>query len=1040
MESKGRGGFSISSVVASALLLLIVLATGGAVNAQATATLKGTVTDASGASVPGAKIVLRNQASGVEWNTQSDGAGLYLLPDLPVGRYQITVSATNFRTSVVRDIILDAAATITQDVQLKVGAAAQEVVVTAEAPVIDSSTITLGEVVDQKTTQEIPLNGRHFTDLSFLTAGTVTPPSNGFLSQPIRGQGIFGLNTAGQREDTVNFMVNGINMNDMVQNQITFQPSINTVSEFKFDNSVPSAMYGRNSGAVVNIATRSGTNEFHGEAFEFLRNSDMDARNYFNFSGVPQSTLKRNNFGAALGGPIKKDKAHFFLSYEGLRHRQGLTVLSQVLSPAQRTQAMATGDAAVQALLPLIPAGGPPNAQGNSFFSGNSVAPVNIDQGTADVDVTLTNNDRLHGYVAIQEDKRQEPLFPTVGDTLPGWGDIRQSRRQIGTISEDHIFSPSVTNSVRFGYNRIHITFTPAQLLTASAFNIDSGVTAANGLPEIDVGGEALDFGGPVAEPQGRGDLTFVLGDNVTWLKGRHAFNFGTEVRRMYNNNFSEDNSSFNFTNIAAFIADTPNLYQLRGFTANRILSPTYDFYVEDSFKWRPNVTFQLGVRYDWYSTPSEANDRFVVFDPTTVSLNQIGTPGFGQPFHTNDLNFQPRLGVVWDPFSNGKTVVRAAYGILTDEPITGIVTGLNANPPFATPLTAAGGVSMLNAATVAGLAGLAPTTIDRNFDNPYVQEWNLNIEQRLSNSLGLTVAYVGSEGTHLRVAENLNQFELVSGALVRPFPTLSPDSPIRAGSKIGNIVEAASPGTSNYEGLWVTVNKRFSNGLQFLTSYTFSKSIDDVSQNNNTVLLQNSLNLAGNRALSDFDTRHHFVFSGFYSFPFKQNRLVSGWQVGVISTAQTGNPLFVVTGVTGFTGLTALRPDIIGPVGTGVSVSVTGPTPTVQYFNNASNLVVPCTNPASAVTCHFGDLGRNAFTGPGFLDTDFSLIKDTKLTERLNLQFRFEAFDVFNEVNFGNPVLNIQSGSFGDITSTRFPNGDQGSSRQLQAALKLQF
>jgi hypothetical protein len=1090
-RSKSLGVFATSHFF-SLLLIALSFALCPLASAQSTAVLRGSVIDPSGAAVVHAKVVVRNQATGAEWNNESDSDGLFVVPALPPGTYAITVSAEGFQTAIVSNLVLDVSTTVTQTIQLQVGKLSQQVTITAESPVIDNSTVTIGQVVDQKTVQEIPLNGRHFLDLGFLTAGSVTAPANGFLSQPIRGQGSFAFNTAGQREDTVNIMVNGINLNDMVQNQLVFQPSINTVAEFKVDNSVPSAEYGRNVGAVVNIATRSGTNDFHGEAFEFLRNSDLDARNFFNTKGVPQSTLKRNNFGAALGGPIKKNRAHFFISYEGLRHRQGLTVNALVLNQAQLDQVAATSDATVKSLVQnFIPPGNFTDSKGNAFFRGSSVAPVNIDQGTADVDVQLTSSDRLHGYFALQQDLRQEPLFPTVGDTLPTWGDIRQSRRQIVTLSEDHIFGPSLTNTFRVGYSRIHITFTPAQLLNSGDFGIDSGVTSSIGLAELNIGGTgALDFGGPTGEPQGRGDTTFVIGDNLSWLKGRHALVFGIELRRFYNNNFSQDPSRFVFNSITDFINDAPASYTLGGFTANRILSPTYDWFVQDSFKWRSNVTLQLGLRYSWYSTPTEADNRFVVFDPGTDSLNQIGTPGFGQPFHTNNLNFQPRLGIVWDPFSNGKTVVRAGYGILTDEPITGIVTNLNANPPFAQPLTAtptaANMLSLMNASTVAGFSGLAPTTINRHFDNPYVQEWNLNIERQITPSLGLTAAYVGSEGTHLRVARNLNQFELESGAdcatvspcLVRPFPTLSAGSPIRPGAGLGNIIDADSPGTSSYNALWLTLNKRFSHGLQFNTSYTFSKSFDDVSQNNNTVLLQNSLDVRDARGLSDFDARHRFVLSGFYQLPFHSNRFVEGWQFGLINVLQSGNPLFVVTGITQFTGTTgsgALRPDLLQPVHpTGHSAqwfsnnitcatytgSLAGilpppaPQPALPDCATTPNaaFAVPCTfsnvQKATAATsfvlqpttCHFGDLPRNAFTGPHFFNTDFSILKNTKLTERFTLQFRADFFDIFNQANFGNPTLNVQSGTFGDITSTRFPTGDSGSSRQLQFALKLLF
>jgi hypothetical protein len=1049
--------FSLPIRISGGLILVLLVFAGAASQAfaQSTAVLKGTVTDASGAAVASARVVVKNQASGVAWNTQSDEAGSFLVPSLPIGKYQVTVTAAGFQTAVMQDILLQTATTVTQNVQLQIGQVSQQVTVTVETPVIDSSTITMGQVIDQKTTQEIPLNGRHFVDLSLLTPGTVTPPQNGFLTAPLRGQGSFAFNTAGQREDTINFLVNGVNLSDMVQNQITFQPSINTVAEFKIDNSTYSAQYGRNSGAIVNIATRSGTNGFHGEVFDFLRNSAMDARNFFNPVGVTQSPFKRNNFGAAVGGPIIKNRAHFFASYEGLRQRQGITINSLVLSPAQAAQAQASGDAAVKALAALIPAT-TTTRNGLPFFVGSATAPVNIDQGTADVDVELTANDRVHGYVAIQEDLRQEPTLQ--GNTLPGWGDTRASRRQIGTFSEDHIFSPALTNTVRVGYNRIHITFTPNQLLNSSDFHINNGINAPIGLAQIDIGGGALDFGGPNLFPQGRGDTSAVLNDTLSWLKGRHSFVFGGEIRRVYNNNFALDTTIFRFSSVTNFLNDTVSSFNFAGTAANRILSPAYDGFVEDSFKWRPNLTLQLGLRYGWYSTPSESANRFTVFDATSSSLVQVGTNGIGQPFHTNNKNFQPRLGFVWDPFSNQKTILRAGYAILTDEPVTGIVTDLNRNPPFSQPLTStAAGLSLINAATVAGPSGLAPVTIARNFDNPYVQSYNFNIERQLTPSMGLTVGYIGSKGTHLRIAQNINQLEVVGGALVRPFPNVSAQSAIRPGATLGNITQVSSGGGSSYNGLLVQFNRRLSRGLQLISSYTFSKSIDTNSLNTQGTILQDSRNIAGNRGRSDFDTRHRFVISGFYELPFRGNRLISGWEVGTIVQAQTGNPLNVVTGISNFTGTTALtaggglRPDLLA------AVSATGNP--AQWFSNPAvctpfaqkgitqPLCSATPNAAFALPLgatpagdHFGNLGRNAFTGPGFVNTDLSLVKNTRITERLNLQFRTEAFDVFNHPNFGNPNLNTQSSSFGRITGTRFPTGDFGSSRQLQISLKLQF
>ncbi len=1008
--------------------------------AQSNAHLRGTITDATGALVAGADVTIHNVATGLKYSAKSNNVGTYEVPSLPVGVYDIQVNAQGMRPAVMKGLNLEVGQTLERNFQLSVGSAVTEIEVSSEAALVDTGSSSLNQVIGQKTVQEIPLNGRHFVDLSLLTPGTVTPPANGFLTAPLRGQGSFAFNTAGQREDTVNFMINGINLNDIVQNQITFQPSINTVSEFKVDNSTYSAQYGRNSGAIVNIATRSGTNAFHGELFEWVRNEKLDAKNYFAASKAP---FKRNNFGAALGGPIKKNRAHFFLSYEGLRQRQGLNIDSLVLSDADRAQALATGDAAIQALVPLIPAANATDSRGNSIFLGAASAPVNIDQGTADVDVDLGKNDRLHGYFVLQQDLRQEPILQ--GNTLPGWGDTRQSRRQIMTLNEDHIFSSSLTNTARLGYNRIHIVFHPNRLLNSASFGIDNGINAPIGLAQIDVGGFALDFGGPAQFPQGRGDTTAAFSDTLNYLHGRHALAIGAEVRRSYNNNFSQDTTIFRFADLPSFISDTVTSFTYVGTSANRILYPAYGAFLEDNFKIRPNFTLQLGLRYDWNSTPAEAQNRFVVFDAASSSLRQVGSPGFSQPFHTNNKNFQPRLGFVWDPRSNGKTVLRAGYAILTDQPVTGIVTGLNSNPPFTQPLTStAAGLSLINAVTLAGPTGLAPNTINPNFDNPYVQSWNFNIEQQLTNSSVLKIAYVGSKGTHLRISRNINQFQLVAGALVRPFSTLSPTSPIIPAACVGqptcplaNITQIDSNADSNYNGLWITYDKRLSHGLQFLASYDFSKSIDDNSLNSQVTILQNSYDVGSNRGLSDFDVRHRFVISGFYQLPLHKTRLLNGWQLGLVTQVQTGNPLNVITAITKFTGTTglgALRPDLVG------RVSSTGRPG--EWFSNVNAFAVPCTNPADPTTCHFGDLGRNSMTGPGFLNTDFSIVKDTKLTERMNLQFRAEFFDIFNQANFGNPNLTFVPGSatFGVIRNTRFPTGDFGSSRQIQFALKLQF
>ncbi|HEY2458027.1 MAG TPA: carboxypeptidase regulatory-like domain-containing protein [Candidatus Acidoferrum sp.] len=1054
-----RGSALSLSIVKFSFLTLLVFAllAAGRTCAQSTATLQGTVTDPTGAGVPNSRVVVTNQGTGVGSATQTDSVGSYLFSALSIGMYRLEVSVPGFQTVRISDLKLDVATTVTRDVTLKVGQASETIEVQAQIPLVDTSTTSVGQVINDKTVQDIPLNGRHFTDLSLLTPGTVTPPANGFLSAPLRGQGSFGINTAGQREDTTNWLVNGVNLNDNVQNQLTFQPPIDTLAEYKIDNSSFPAQYGRNSGAIVNLATRSGNNEFHGELFEFFRNNDLDARNFFNPSFTstgapnPQSPFKRNDFGVDFGGPIIKNKLFFFFAYEGLRQRQSLTVSTTVPSP---TQIAAVTSPAVQKLLALVPAAnlvGTGNAgDPNSFngFTGGVLANVSLNQGSADIDFELSQNDKIHGYYVVQKDLREEPTAGgAIAANIPGFGDTRDGFRQLLTVSEDHIFSPSISNTVRLGFNRIHLTFTPNGLLDPASFGIalPDGAPVASGLPFFNVGG-SLGFGGPTLEPQGRGDTTVVLNDAVSWLKGRHTFTFGGEIRRAYNNNIALNVGSLTFSSLSNFLADSASAFTVQlGSGNDRILQPSYDVFAQDSFKWKPNFTINIGLRYAWNATPSEAIGRFTNFDPATGNLIPAS-----QPYQQNNLNFQPRIGFAWDPFRDGKTSVRAAYAIMTQAPTTNIVSPLSSNPPFAVPISASSATNSITienpSAAVVGTS-LGPTVIAPGFDNMYAQDWNLTVQREISPSLGLEISYVGTKGTHLQLTQNLNQPFVTDGIYgsTRPYLTLPLTSPIvptecfapNPVCPYGNINQINSLGNSNYNSLWVTATKHFSHGFEFLTSYTYAKSLDYNSlSTGETYVLQNAYNPRGDYGPSEFDVRHRFVLSGFYQLPFKSNRLVSGWQFGIVTQAQTGNPLNPTLAIGPGAGISlTVRPDVTGPITTTGNPS--------QWFGNKAVFVSPCVAaipPAKLPTCHPGDLGRDSVTGPGFANTDFSVTKDTKITERFDLQFRSEFFDIFNHPNFGNPVLTTTSGSFGIITSTRFPTGDFGSSRQIQFALKLIF
>lgn len=1062
------------------LLLVFAFLTGLATNGQSTAVLNGTISDPSGAAIASANVTVKNQGTGEEWTTRTNSDGLYVFSALPPGNYQIAVTSEGFKRLIVTDLRLDVATSVTKDLQLVVGAITQELQVTTEAPLIETSTTGVGQVINSKTVQEIPLNGRHFVDLNLLTPGTVTPPANGFLTAPLRGQGSFAINTAGQREDTTNWLVNGVNLNDPAQNQITFQPPIDTLDEFKVDNSTFAAQYGRNSGAIVNMATRSGTNEYHGEAFEFFRNNDLDARNFFNVPPTPQASFKHNEFGADFGGPIKKNKIFFFLAYEGIRQHQGLTL--NTIVPSQNQIATVTSPA-VLSLLKLVPAANIPGTDTTGIpanfngFTGAALANVSLNQGSGDLGVQLSQNDRLHFYYALQKDLRQEP---TQNANIPGFGDTRDGFRQLMTLSEDHVFNPELANTVRIGFNRIHLIFTPTALDPADFdITLPSGAPVGVGIPNINVLGD-VDFGGPVAEPQGRGDTTVVLNDTLSWLRGRHSMAFGGEIRRAYNNNIAENVGSFTFPTMADFLADeASNFTVLLGAGNNRIVQPAYAVFAQDSFKWKPNFTINIGLRYEWDSTPSEALGRFTNFDLTTGSLVFAGNP-----YHTSNKNFEPRVGFAWDPFKDGKTSVRAAYAIMTQDPTANIVSGLSGNPPFAFPInvsSATNAITLENPAAAIGGLSLGPAAIDSNFDNMYAQDWNLTVERQLTASLGLEVSYVGVKGTHLQMTGNFNQPFVTNGFYdpTRPFTTLPLTSPIlptqcappNPPCTVGNVTRIFSPGNSNYNALWVTVNKHLSNGFEFLAAYTYSHSFDYSSvSSGDAVPLQNAYDPRGDYGPSEFDARHRIVVSGFYQFPFKANRLVSGWQLGVVTMAQSGNPItpLLVIGPAPGSSLT-VRPDLLQrvtstnnpkqfysntvlcepfngtPTGGAPAIPDCAVTPNAAFavpctFSDIPNTPGGSTYPIVPGSCHPGSAGRDSLTAPKFVNTDFSVVKNTKITERFNLQFRAEMFDLFNHPNFGDPTNTVTSSAFGRILATRFPVGDFGSARQTQFALKLLF
>ncbi len=596
------------------------------------------------------------------------------------------------------------------------------------------------------------------------------------------------------------------------------------------------------------------------------------------------------------------------------------------------------------------------------------------------------------------------------------------------------MFTPNTVNEFRFGFSRIAIAFTPNFAALPSTYGLNTGNPSAV-LPFLTVSDIGLVIGGPNGFPQGRFDTTGVASDTATLTRGKHTIRVGGEFRRFIFSSFTNTSGAITFPTTTAFIAGQANNYSVTPQVVNfRAFNGAAGGFVDDSWKITPRLLIETGLRFEWNGTPVDAKNRFVNFSTAADSLQAVHIP-FDQSY-----NYEPRVGFTYNLFGNGKTLLRGGFGILTDEPTDGVDTGLASNPPNATPLVLTGAALPVGTLfSTANLSGLAPNATNPHFRDAYSESYNTMIEQALGGGTVVKLGYIGSAGRHLRLTRNINQFSIL-GTTTRPYQTLAANSPIRPGSALGNISYQDSDSMSNYNAMWLTVQKNLSHGLQVNTTYTFAKSMDINSLAGQG--LQDSTNPAGNYGLSDFDVRHHFVFSGTYALPFHRNRFVDGFLFAVINQEQTGNPLNLTLSNTTYTGTATLRPVVLNngyTTGRGITTAAglvpfihatvcATATPGCNFLNQSNS---------------FGNLQRNSLVGPKFEDTDASLQKTTRLAEGLSLLLRADAFDIFNHVNFSNPNTTPSTSAgntFGLISQTRAPIGDAGSSRQLQFAGKLIF
>jgi hypothetical protein len=1025
------------------------------------ASITGTVRDASGASVPQAAITVRNLETGAVRKVESDGEGHYAAPSVPVGRYEVTAEKEGFSTATRSGVNLVIGQSAVVDLSLAVGQVHEQVAVTDAPQTLNPTTQQISGLVSERQVKELPLNGRSFDELITLNPAVVnyTGQRSGSIGTSNSSPGnMFAV--AGHRPQDNLFLLNGVEYTGASEINVT--PGgvsgqllgVDAVREFNVVSDTYGAEYGKRTGAQVSIVTASGTNQLHGSAFEFIRNSALDARNYFDQSDIP--IFQRNQFGGSLGGPLVKNKLLLFGNYEGFRQNLGLSNVTLVPDNAARAQAVPS----VQPLLALWPVeNGPELGGGIAEAFNHPLQRIREDFGTTRLDDNISAKDSAFAVYTIDDSTADTPTInplSTVDTSL---------REQVLSAQEQHIFSPRVLNTFRFGFSRGGYFFTGATPIDLPGWVegrpigaiVIGGGTALNGASQISLAG--TNAGSNLRAVRN----LYTWDDHVYVSHGRNQLEAGVWVQRLQSNsNLAQyQNGQASFGSLSAFLQGTVSTFTV-------IPSPTElgwrsleaAGFAQDTLRLWPNLELRLGFRFESTNGWNEAQGRAsnFVFDENGVLETQprIGTSAFT----TNRAKFlpEPRIGVAWTPSQKGGTVVHAGFGIYRAL-LDSLDYRLDQNAPFNTTQSIKNiAVSKLNfvpgqPAPAGSL--ISPSGIQPDAYTPTLLSWSLNIEQQIAPGTSLTLGYVGSHGYHQILSEDVNE----------PIPTICPASPcpsnLAAGSvyypkgapyanpNLANSTTWISEGVSSYHGLIVDVNRRFNNGLQFRGVYTFSKNLDNGTAWNSSV----GANAPGfvmypaepqlDYGPANTDVRHLAVINGTYELPFGQGkplfsslsswneRLVSGWSTSAIVSVQSGLPF---TPQLGFNPSNngdsrnpvrpSVNPDFRGKVIEG------GPS---QYFNPEA-FVVPFAGT-------YGNLGRNTLNGPGLSELDLSLRKNTAISERVNLQFRSEFFNVLNHTNFGTPNTVVYSSASttpsptaGVITTTAT------TSRQIQFGLKLLF
>lgn len=1064
-------------------------------HAQAIASVVGTVHDSTGAVVPGASVTALNMDTGFSRTAMTNSQGSYEITSVPTGPYTLTAVLVGFKQSQVPNIILQVEQKALIDITLTAGAVTQTVKVTEAPTLIQTESSSLGQVINHQQIIDLPLNGSHVTQLTELTPGAITSNTKG---GPPAGSatGFTTVAVSGGQSEKTEFILDGITDTEQLYDGIQFEPSVDFVQEFKVLSNAFPAEYGRGSAQVL-MSTRSGTNQIHGTVFEFLRNNAMDALPYFAARGTSTAPLRRNQFGAAIGGPIQKNRLFYFLNYNGIRldqpQEENQIVPSITLRSGNLTNLVGPPAHDPYTLQPFpnnqIPAQELDGAA--HFFLDTSIIPLpnqpdglhyvwggaetsNTDQGDVRIDYQISEKESLFGRFSINDNLQITP------GTLPAAGALTSTinTKNIG-MGYTYIFTPNLINNLRLGYGHLFYEDSPQGLgknytTEAGILGFDQTSKVFPGFPFIDLGSSYATVNGQPYAPLINPTTTWELSDIVSWLRGTHSLTMGVDARRYHltSTNAAFSRGFFQFqggvtgNQFADFLTGFPG-FGFRDYPRNIFGEREFSIplFIQDDWKATDNLTVNLGLRYDFALAPVQDLAQNANFDINTgkfvVSVYKNGLPNLVTqqvaPFAYNQYSadivtaaqagvsnnlqamskkdFAPRIGFAYRPFDNDTTVVRGAYGVFyTLSPGNPTVSQAITNVPFivdeslngpATPSPSSNFEDFFNFPFGAGGA-VYLSAKDLNIRPPYNQEWNLAVQRELVNNLALTVAYAGNKGSRLEKDVPMNY------AASSADPS-APLAPRRRWPGFGDGDNFTNVGNSIYNALQVTLEKRASFGLTFLSAFTWSNLINDMNVSDE-MAVQNPQNLSLDRGLGSQDVKFRSVTNLIYALPFGRGMsfgsnmsrpldlVLGGWRFGAIVQAQSGNPFTPTMEAdpanTGY--IYDQRPNRNG------SGKLSHPS-IAQWFDYTAFSV-----PANGT---FGTSGRNILRGPGLDDWDLSLLKDFHFNERTYAEFRAEAYNIFNHPQFSNPNTDIQAGPgvSGAITSAT-------GSRQMQVAIKLYF